>query len=367
MASVGKSCARTCLITILVIAVISLGLKSASQAGMVRLKNGDVVTGKILKVSGGDIIVETDYAGEVTIKADSVVDLQSDRPLTVEYGDGREVNGYIDVGPDGQLVVREAAPSKDGAEVSPDEAAGMELVNLTDIEDIHEVHPYFRYTANVEFGLSIAKGNSDNENINLAASFVPTFGKNTIAIDGQVNRGKSDGEVSESNWRVNGQYEREFWDQWFWLLFNSYEHDALQDLDLRITAATGIGYKFFEPDPTLLKVSLGPAFVDENFKGSDDDRQFAALRWTLDFDQDLWSPDVSIYHYHRVTMGLTEDQFIILTVQGLRLGLIADLALLLEFQFDHNENPADDAKPDDYRYLVKLAYDFKGDQNDWWN
>jgi hypothetical protein len=116
-----------------------------------------------------------------------------------------------------------------------------------------------------------------------------------------------------------------------------------------------------------LKVSLGPAFVDENFKGSDDDRQFAALRWTLDFDQDLWSPDVSIYHYHRVTMGLTEDQFIILTVQGLRLGLIADLALLLEFQFDHNENPADDAKPDDYRYLVKLAYDFKGDQNDWWN
>jgi len=367
MNDMGGAWMRMGLIVVLTVAASSMAVVDTSQAGMVRLKNGDVVSGKILKVSGGDIIVDTDYAGEVTIDADSVVDLQSDRPLTVEYEDGREVNGYIDVGPDGQLVAREAAPAKDAAEVSPDEAAAMELVNLTDIKDIHEVHPYFRYTANVEFGLSIAKGNSDNENINLAASFVPTFGKNTIALDGQVNRGKSDGEVSESNWRINGQYEREFWDRWFWLLFNSYEHDSLQDLDLRITAATGVGYKFFEPDPTLLKVALGPAFVDENFKGSDDDRRFAALRWTLDFDQDLWSPDVSIYHNHQMTIGLTEDQFIILTKQGFKFSLIADLALLLEFQFDHNQNPADNAKPDDYRYLVKLAYDFKGDQNDWWN
>jgi putative salt-induced outer membrane protein YdiY len=358
---------RGLLFAALMVAAASLGSAGIAQAGMIRLKNGDVVTGKIIKVSGGDIIIETDYAGEVTIKAKSVVDLQSDRPLTVEYGDGREVEGYIDVGPDGQLTVRETAPTEGAAAIAPGQAAEMAPVNLTDIKDIHEVRPYFRYTANVEFGLSIAKGNSDNENINLAASFIPTFGKNTIALDGQWNRGKSDGDLSESNWRIRGQYEREFLDRWFWLLFNSYEQDTLQDLDLRITAATGIGYKFFEPDPTLLKVSLGPAFVDENFKGSSDDRQFAALRWNLDFDQDLWSPDVSIYHNHQVTIGLTEDQFIILTAQGLRFGLIADLALLLEFQFDHNNNPAQGAKSDDYRYLVKLAYDFNGDQNDWWH
>jgi putative salt-induced outer membrane protein YdiY len=346
---------------------------------MVRLKNGDVVTGKILTVGGKSLVIDTDYAGEVTIKVDTVVDLQSDRPLTVVYADGREVDGYVDVGPDGQIVVSESAPSEEVA----GETGELAPVNLAEIEMIHEVTPFFHYVADLQFGLNIASGNSDSQNINLAAAFIPTFGKNTIALDGQWNRGKADGQLAASNWRINGQYERGFWDRWFWLLFNSYEYDALQDLDLRITAATGLGYKFFEPDPTLLKVSLGPAFVDENFKEffvdvdpdpdveqleeRSDDRQFAALRWTLDFDQDLWSPDVSIYHSDRMTFGLTEDQFLIQTAQGFRFGLFADLALLLELQFDHNDNPADGAKKDDYRYLVKLAYGFAGDDGDWWH
>lgn len=380
MISTGAGRAR--LIAVVVVAASSLSLPSVAQAGTVRLKNGDVVTGKIMKVSGGEIVIDTDYAGEIKIKTDTVVDLQSDRPLTVEYGDGREVNGYVDVGPDGKLIVTETAPSGEPT----GEPAELEPLDLTGVKDVHEVRPYFRYVADIQFGLNVAKGNSDSEYANLSASFIPSFGKNTIELGGEWNRGKADGDLAESNWRVSGQYEREFWDRWFWLLFNSYEHDALQDLDLRITAATGIGYKFFEPDPTLLKVALGPAFVDENFQeykvdangdrcksGEDegcveksDDRKFAALRWTLDFDQDLWSPDVSIYHKHKMTFGLTEDQFIILSAQGLKFGLIADLSLLLEFQFDHNNNPAEGAKKDDYRYLVKLAYDFKGDQEDWW-
>ena len=43
-----------------------------------------------------------------------------------------------------------------------------------------------------------------------------------------------------------------------------------------------------------------------------------------------------------------------------------NLALLFEFQFDHINNPADDAQPNDYRYLFKLAYDFSGDEPDYW-
>lgn len=362
MMSAGDSRVRASLIAIPAIVAFILGPTGVARAGTIRLDNGDVISGKILKVSGGDITVDTEHSGEITIEADHVVDLESDRMLTVEYEDGREVDGYIDIGPDGKLIVSETPPSKG---VVGEGAEG--LVDLTNVKDVHEVVPYFHYIADVQFGLNIAKGNSDSENISLAAAFIPTFGKNTISLDGQVNRGKADGDLAESNWRINAQYEREFRDRWFWLLFNSYEHDALQDLNLRITAATGIGYKFFEPDPTLLKVSLGPAFVDENFKGSDDDRKFAALRWALDFDQDLWSPDVSIYHNHRMTFGLTEDQFILLTAQGFKFALIADLSLLLEFQYDHNNNPSEGAKKDDYRYLVKLGYDFKGDQEDWWH
>lgn len=350
------------------LAAVSVGLTvfglsgSVSAADTVRLRNGDVISGKLLLVSGGNAVIDTVHSGEVTIDMAEVVAIETDRVMTVEYQDGREVDGIIETSEDGVITVREGA-APEAAE--PAEGEPPTALDLADVETIHDVTPYYRYVGNVDFGLSIAKGNSDNENINLSALLAPSFGKNTIVVTGRWNRGKADGELNASNWRINGQYERAFWDRWFFLVFNSYEADKLQDLNLRISAGSGLGYWFFEPDPTLLKVSLAPAFVDENFKGTDDDRQFAALRWTLDFDQDLWSPDVSVYHNHILTIGLSEDQLIMLTAQGLKFGLFADLALKAEFQWDFNKSPADDAKKSDYRYLLKIVYDFGGDENDW--
>lgn len=335
---------------------------SAAAADTVRLRNGDVISGKLLSVSGGKAAVETVHSGDVVILMEEVVAIDTDRVMTVEYQDGREIDGIIETSAEGIITVREGA-APEAAEAAAGEPPAA--LDLTDTEAIHEITPYFRYVGNVDFGLSIAKGNSDNENIGLSALLAPSFGKNTVVLTGRWNRGKADGKVNASNWRINAQYEREFRKRGFFLLFNSYEADKLQDLDLRISAGAGLGYWFFKPDPTLLKVSLAPAFVDENFKGTDDDRQFAALRWTLDFDQDLWSPDVSIYHNHILTVGLPEDQLILLTAQGLQFALIADLALKAEFQWDYNKSPADDAKSSDYRYLLKIAYDFSGDENNW--
>ena len=350
---------------VLVGLVAALGARSASAADTVRVRNGDVISGKLVKVSGGNAVLKTEYIDEITIKMEDIVAIETDRPMNVEYEDGREVDGLIETSPEGVVTVREGAP---GATEAP-AATPPQALDLADVHEIREVVPYYRYVGHFDFGLNIAKGNSDNENSAMSGLVAPSFGKNTIAIDGRWNRGESDGDINASNWRVNAQYEREFWKNWFFLVFNSYEYDKLQDLDLRVSGGAGLGYYFFRPDPTLLRVSLAPAVVHERFDdtptGDTPDRTFAALRWTLDFDQDLWSPDFSIYHRHILTTGLTEDQLILLTAQGLKFGLIADLALKAEFQWDYNKEPAEDAKKSDYRYLLIIAYDFAGDENDW--
>lgn len=336
---------------------------SAARADSVRLKNGDVITGSLIAADSKSVILDTKAAGMVTIDTGTVAEIKTDRIVTIEYTDGREVDGVVSTSSNGAVQVQEGAAPPAGEEAAPEGATALDLKGIA---SIHEVIPYYRYTAHLDFGLLITRGNSESENIALAGAFIPSFGKNTIIIDGQWNRAKAGSDLAASNWRLNGQYERDIWRGLFFLVFNGYEHDRLQDLDLRISVGSGLGYKFFVPDPTLLKVSLAPAFVDENFEGSDNDRQFAALRWTLDFDQDIFSPDVSVYHSHKLTIGLTEDQLILLTAQGLRFDLIAGLFLKAEFQFDYNHSPADDAKKEDYRYLLKIGYDMKGDENDWW-
>ena len=82
--------------------------------------------------------------------------------------------------------------------------------------------------------------------------------------------------------------------------------------------------------------------------------------------QDLWTEAFQLYHKDTITVGLTESQTIVLTTTGLRASLIGDLTLSAEVQFDWNDSPADGTQKTDERYFLKLGYQFRGDETDWW-
>jgi putative salt-induced outer membrane protein YdiY len=300
--------------------------------------------------------------------------MPQEQPAAVVDVEVEEVDVEI-TAPDGQPeVVVDVEEVDVWAEEAVDDRApeiGEEVV-LSDIHLLEETQTYFNYKAAVDFGLNIAKGNTDSGNINLSAMVAPSWGKNTITIDGQMNKGQSDGDNTISNWRIKGIYEREVYRRWFFGVINAWQQDSFQDLNLRLTAGAGVAHTVFdEPrlfgESTFLKVGLFPAVVNENFRGSDDDDTYAALVWKLDSSQDLYTDDINFYHNHQLTIGLSKSAAIWLTTTGFKFDLIDDFALLLEFQYDLNTEPANDAKKSDYRYLVKLAYDFEGNQRDWFH
>src|ERR1700744_5819065 len=54
-----------------------------SFADQVTLKNGDRVTGAIVKKDGNNLTIKSDLMGTVTIPWDQVTDVKSDKPLSV--------------------------------------------------------------------------------------------------------------------------------------------------------------------------------------------------------------------------------------------------------------------------------------------
>ena len=70
-------------------------LASAAWADQVVLKNGDRVTGSIIKKDGKNLIIKTDQFGVVTTSWDQVVSIQADKPVNVVLPDGRTVQGTI--------------------------------------------------------------------------------------------------------------------------------------------------------------------------------------------------------------------------------------------------------------------------------
>ena len=60
-------------------------------ADQIRLKNGDQLSGQIIKADGKTLTLKTDYAGAINVSIQSIEQITSDQQLYVALNDGRTV------------------------------------------------------------------------------------------------------------------------------------------------------------------------------------------------------------------------------------------------------------------------------------
>ena len=76
------------------IIVLATALASA-RADIVETKNGARIVGKVAKIDGGSVVVDTDFAGTVTIKQSEVTAIATDAPVTVRLASGTRIEGKV--------------------------------------------------------------------------------------------------------------------------------------------------------------------------------------------------------------------------------------------------------------------------------
>ena len=102
--------------------VVSAGLLlSTAWAVQMVMKNGDRVTGTIIKQDGKTITVKTDNFGIVTAPWDKVASLKSDQPVNVVLKDGKTLVGTV-APSEGKVGITTKDTKVD---VSPGEVAAM--------------------------------------------------------------------------------------------------------------------------------------------------------------------------------------------------------------------------------------------------
>ena len=94
---------------------------STTWADQVVMKNGDRVTGSIVKQDGKTITVKSENFGLITAPWEQVASVQSDQPVTVVLKDGKTVAGALSTS-DGKVRV---ATEPATVEVAPDDVAGI--------------------------------------------------------------------------------------------------------------------------------------------------------------------------------------------------------------------------------------------------
>ena len=238
--------------------LLSLLSSLALLADQVTLKNGDRITGQIVKKDGDKLTLKSELLGEVTIPWAAVTSIASSEPLVVVLPGDKSVSGALSTS-DGKLQV--ATPS--GTETAP--LAEVAAVRNADEQKQWErlQHPRLLelWVGYVDLGLSLTRGNAETSTFTTAfnAARATRTDKVTLQFNEIYATAQISGKSAATAQAVRGglDYNRNFGSRLFVDLFNQYEYDKFQDLDLRVVLGGGFGFNAVKGDRSQLDVVGG--------------------------------------------------------------------------------------------------------------
>ena len=259
------------------VTVLLITFCGATLADQITLKNGDRLTGKIVKTEGDKLVIKTDLVGDVSIDLSVVTNITTDEPLYVTLSDGQTVSGVMTVS-DAKAELRRTN-------------ANPVSINRADIRAIRSEAEHLAYqrslnprwlegwSGGADIGVALTSGNSDVTNIatGLTLTRATRTDKTLIYAASVYSRDSTSGESNTIANTVRGgfRYDRDFSRKWFAYVFTDLEHNGLQDLTLRLVPGGGIGYHAIRNERTQLDLLGGLAWNKEYFKGDFNDRSSA--------------------------------------------------------------------------------------------
>jgi len=228
--------------------VLLLGFFAVSgKADQVTLKNGDRLTGTIVKSDAKLLVIKTEFAGDVNVQWDAVTGIASSQPLHLALKDGQTIVGTVTT-TDGKFDVatRETGAvtaSKDAVVAVRDDAEQKAYDDQ--IERLRHPHLTDFWSGLLDTGLSLTQGNSDSLTYALSGKAARVTDRDKITVYTAAIYAKSTvNNVSNATAhaiRGGVRGDLNVRDKVFVFGFTDFEYDQFQDLDLRIAVLSLFG------------------------------------------------------------------------------------------------------------------------------
>jgi putative salt-induced outer membrane protein YdiY len=212
------------------------------------------------------------------------------------------------------------------------------------------------WITSASFGLSLAKGNTDNllATGNLLSS--RKWNANEIDLGADGTYGETDGEKSAESVHGFAQYNRLFTERLFGLLRADALHDAIAEVDYRVTLSPGAGYYFIKSTNTFLRGEAGPGFVFEKQGG--EERTYVTLRFAERYETKI-NDRVKLWQSLEFLPAVEDfNDYVINAEIGLDTSLTPKLSLRTFVQDTYDSVPAAGLDKNDVKLVVGIAYKF---------
>jgi len=313
------------------------------QAAVVVLKNGDRITGRIVKMQDKRLEIDVSFADIIKIKWDDVQSITSERPMSVKlYG---EVDIPEDAGEQrlDRLIVDTLG---DGGPIRLED---VRAINFTEND----------YRGYISAGGNQTSGNTKTEALNISGSLTYRRLEHRYILDGKYNRAQADGEDTANNGAFNVKYDYFLTRRVYVGGFNLDETDQFQNLSLRNTSGLVLGYDILDREHHNLSIAAGPAAVYQDFT-TEPATVTPSTTWLLRYEFMFRGDDVVFFHKLQGFKDLGHGSATRVNAdQGFRVKITNNWRINLEYDFRYNSLPVADRKTVDTNIIFGFSYDLK--------
>jgi hypothetical protein len=319
-------------------------LPGALLADQLVMKNGDVITGSVSKISDGKVYVTPAYADEFAVSLAEVASIRNDKVLEVEMKDGSEMTAqFAGVSESGeQILVVDGAP---------------QTVVLDNLADAEEPPAWYDRVSNVDVNMTINSGNTDSRTSLIFANTRLRMGDHRHLGDVTFRRDETDGVRTKKQDLFRYEYNWMYNEPWYTGVTATYERDPIRELDHRYNVAGIVGRDLIDNAHQFLTFSVGLGYSEEKIAGNAESG--AVGIWRLIYEHDFRGGDLSFFHNDTVTYQFYDvNNTILKTNTGFRYDIIDDVYTSVSLRYDYETDPAAGAENEDTTLVIGVGAEF---------
>lgn len=326
----------------------TFGCLRLAIADEVMMRNGDRLTGDLIRQNEGRLRLKTTYAGTLDIDWAQVQSVELDEPSEVLLDD--------------ESILSVEAVSRDDDQVTlqlepPSSPITVHASRVKVIEpEPWETGKGYKLGGGVNTAIEDERGNSESSELDLDFNFDYRRRWDRFESYGELEYDTTRGIRSSDNWSWLNNYNRLSRSQWYASGFFLLKHDRFADLYLRKMVGPALGYQFYERSAVNLRAEGGFYYLADDFYDQPD-RDFWGPGWYINYDQHVWKRRLQLYHRQLgFAAADSSGKDLWRSWTGVRVPLLAGIVASFEYEIDFDNAPAVETEPTDQTFRLKLGY-----------
>ena len=319
----------------------------AEKTDIVRLVNGDEITGEIESLDFGELSYSTDSMGTVSIDWEDIVGLQTDQTLQVEVTDGTRYFGTLQRADERYHIVV-------AGDVRNTVIATAGVVRMTPIE----TGETFLSALDGSFSLGFSTEKSSQvTTFNLATDLEYRTLKYLVGMTANASITDQPSEEKSQRSQIGMNYQRFRPNRWYTDWFVSWETNQQLGINNRYILGGGLGRYLVQTNRNQFSITAGVNGTRETYVGVDESDTVPEGRIQLRYLHRSVKPESHISLTTNIYPLLTDlSSYRSETDLSFRREFIKDLFFDVTAYHSYSTNPPTDAEKTDYGVTTSIGY-----------